>query len=99
MPAPSATAPSSPADSRDAVTRRIDNEVYQRLAFTSFVIWTGGTLLGFILFAAPSPKPVFPAMISMFTTLIPAFLVWLAYKPLVAWRVAREMRADTAISV
>ena len=81
---------------RETIKRRIANELFQRLAFTSFAIWTGGCLILFILFAAPSPKPVFPAMLSMTTPLIPAFLVWLSYRPLLNWRLARQMQAGSA---
>ncbi len=92
--------PSHPAPAADHETlrRRVAHELYQRLAFTSFVIWTGGCLIGFILFAAGNPKPIFPAMLSMTTPLIPAFLVWLAYRPLLNWRLAREMQAASAVS-
>jgi hypothetical protein len=79
------------------VTRlRVTNEVFQKLAFTSFVIWTGGCLILFILFAAPSPNPIFPAMLSMTTPLLPAALVWLLYRPLITWRLARQTRDDSA---
>jgi len=86
----------SSAPDRETIKRRIANELFQRLAFTSFVIWTGGCLILFILFAAPSPKPVFPAMLSMTTPLIPAFLVWLSYRPLLNWRLARQMQTGSA---
>ena len=81
---------------REQLRRRVTNEVFQKLAFTSFVIWTGGCLILFILFAANNPSPIFPAMASMTTPLIPAFLVWGLYRPLIAWRVARQLRADSA---
>ena len=83
---------SDPAEIR----RRVAHELFQRLAFTSFVIWTGGCLILFILFAAGNPRPVFPAMLSMMAPLIPAALVWLLYRPLIAWRVARHLRAASA---
>ena len=80
----------------DDLKRRVAHHLYQRLAFTSFAIWTGGCLILFILFAANNPRPIFPAMLSMTLPLIPAFLVWMAYRPLVEWRVARQLRAGPA---
>jgi hypothetical protein len=79
----------------EQIRRRVTNEVFQKLAFTSFVIWTGGCLILFILFAANNPRPVFPAMLSMTTPLLPAALVWVLYRPLVAWRMARHVRAGS----
>lgn len=81
----------------DLVRRRVANQVFQKLAFTSFVIWTAGTVILFILFAANNPRPVFPAMISMTTPLIPASLVWVLYRPIVAWRMARQAEAGAAV--
>jgi hypothetical protein len=86
----------SPSLDRDDLKRRVAHELYTRLAFTSFVIWTGGCLILFILFAANNPRPIFPAMLSMMLPLIPAALVWVAYRPLIARRVARHLRADAA---
>src|SRR5881227_784042 len=85
-----------PETDADDLRRRVAHELYQRLAFTSFAIWTGGCLILFILFAANSPRPVFPAMYSMTVPLIPAALVWLLYRPLVQRRTARALRAGTA---
>jgi hypothetical protein len=82
---------------RDLLERRVTNQVFQKLAFTSFVIWTIGTLILFILFAANNPRPIFPTMFSMTTPLIPAFLVWALYRPIVAWRMARALRAGAAV--
>jgi hypothetical protein len=79
----------------EVLRRRVAHELYQRFAFASFLIWTLGTLLLFITFAAGNPRPVFPAMLSMTTTLIPAALIWVLYRPLVHWRVARHLRAQT----
>ena len=76
----------------EALRRRVARHVYQQLAFTSFVIWTLGTLILFILFAAGNPRPIFPAMLSMTTPLVPAFLVWALYRPLVNWQLARHPR-------
>ena len=58
--------------------RRVAHHLYQRLAFASFVIWTLGTLILFILFAAGNPRPIFPAMLSMTLPLVPAFLIWVS---------------------
>jgi hypothetical protein len=85
----------SPLSDRDELRRRVAHELYTRLAFTSFVIWTGGCLILFILFAAGNPRPVYPAMMSMTAPLVPAALVWLLYRPLIAWRVARHLRAGS----
>jgi len=79
-----------------ALKRRVTNEVFQKLAFASFAIWTGGTLILFILFAAGNPRPVFPAMLSMTTPLVPAFLIWIAYRPLVNRRLAQRLRSESA---
>lgn len=80
----------------EALGRRVAHRLYQRLAFASFAIWTLGTLVLFILFAAGNPRPIFPAMLSMTVPLVPAFLVWAAYRPLVHWQVARRLRADAS---
>lgn len=77
----------------EALRRRIAHELYQRLAFTSFVVWTASCLVLFILLAAGNPRPIPSAMISMTAPLIPALLIWLAYRPLVRWKVARTLRA------
>ena len=77
----------------EALRRRVAHHLYQRLAFTSFVIWTLGTLILFVLFAAGSPRPIFPAMLSRPLPLVPASLIWVAYRPLVRWQVARRLRA------
>jgi hypothetical protein len=84
----------SPSTSTDVegIRRRAAHEVYSRLAFASFAIWTAGCLILFILFAANSPRPVFPAMFSMTAPLVPAFLVWALYWPLVRRRTARELQ-------
>jgi hypothetical protein len=85
-----------PTTDVEVLRRRVAHDLYHRLAFISFLIWTLGTLLLFITFAAGNPRPVFPAMLSMTTPLIPAFLIWIAYRPLVNWRVARHLRARTS---
>jgi hypothetical protein len=86
----------SPIIDRDELRRRVAHELYTRLAFTSFVIWTGGCLILFILFAAGNPRPIFPAMLSMMVPLVPAALVWGLYRPLIARRMARHLQADSA---
>jgi hypothetical protein len=89
------TAHPPPSADDAALRRRVADHVYQRLAFTSFVIWTLGTLILFILFAAGNPRPIFPAMLSMTLPLVPAFLVWALYRPLVNWQLARSLRASS----
>jgi hypothetical protein len=82
----------------EALRRRIGHVLYQKFAFASFIIWTGGCLLLFILFAAGNSRPVFPAMISMTAPLIPAALIWIAYRPLTNRTVARHLREQTPTS-
>lgn len=86
----------TPPSDVEALRRRIAHELYQRLAFTSFAVWTGSCFLLFILFAAGNPRPIVPAMIAMTAPVIPAVLIWLAYRPLVRWNVARTLRATGA---
>jgi hypothetical protein len=87
--------PSSPVDV-DLLRRRIAHRLFQKFAFASFVIWTGTCLLLFVLFAAGNARPVFPAMLAMTTPLIPATLIWVAYRPLVLWQVKRQLAAGVA---
>ena len=87
---------STPTLDAVALRRRVANELFQRLAFTSFAIWTGGCFLLFITFATGNERPIFPAMMSMMTPLVPAFLVWLLYRPLVERQVARRLREASA---
>jgi len=82
-----------PATDVETLRRRVAHQLYGRFAFASFVIWTAGTLILFIMFAAGNPRPIFPAMISMTTPLVPAFLIWILYRPLVSRGVARRLRA------
>jgi hypothetical protein len=77
----------------DASRREVAHKVYQRLAFTSFVIWTLGTLILFTTFAAPDPNPVPIAGVAMTIPLLPAFLVWALYRPLIKLGVARRLRS------
>lgn len=74
---------------------RVAERVFQQFAFASFVIWTGSCLLLFILFAAGNPRPIVPAMIAMTVPVVPAALIWVLYRPLVAWQVARRLRATS----
>lgn len=53
-------------------------------------------MLLFITFAAGNARPVLPAMLSMTTPLIPAALIWVAYRPMVNWKVARELQMHGA---
>lgn len=86
------TAQTTPSTDAEALRRRVAHRLYQRFAFASFAIWTLGTLILFILFAAGNPRPIFPAMLSMTTPLVPAFLIWILYSPLVHWQVARHQK-------
>jgi hypothetical protein len=90
------TASPPPATDVEALRRRVAHHLYQRFAFASFAIWTSGCLLLFILFAAGNPRPVFPAMLSMTMPLIPAFLIWAFYRPLVHWQVERRLRSASS---
>jgi len=92
------TAQTPPSTDVEALRRRVAHHLYQRLAFTSFAIWTLGTLILFVLFAAGNPRPIFPAMLSMTAPLVPAFLIWALYRPLVDWQVARHLRAASPAS-
>ena len=90
------TAQTPPSTDDAALGRRVAHHLYQRFAFASFAIWTLGTLILFILLAAGSPRPIFPAMIAMTLPLVPAFLIWFFYRPLVHWQVARRLRAASS---
>jgi hypothetical protein len=81
------------ATNLEYVRRRVAHDLYQKLAFTSFLIWTLGTLILFIVFAASRPNPIPATGIAMSVPLIPAFLVWLLYKPLLRRGVDRRLRA------
>jgi hypothetical protein len=83
-------------DDVEALRRRIAHDLHQRLAFTSFVVWTGLCFLLFITFAAGNPRPVPSAIIAMTAPVIPAVLIWFAYRPLVRWKVARTLHATGA---
>jgi hypothetical protein len=88
-----APAPTTPAISHaEQVRRQLGHALYQKLAFASFVIWTLGTLILFILFAAGNPNPIPATGMAMGLPLVPAALIWVLYRPLVRWRVARRLR-------
>src|SRR5207237_8964080 len=57
-----------------AIRRRVAHELYGKLAFTSFLIWTLGTLILFIIFAADKPNPIPATGIVMTIPLVPAGL-------------------------
>lgn len=90
------TTQSPPSIDAEALKRRVAHHLYQRFAFASFAIWTLGCLILFVLFAAGSPRPVFPAMLSMTVPIIPASLIWALYRPVVNRQVARHLRAATS---
>ena len=75
----------------EAIRRVVAHELYQKLAFTSFLIWTFGTLLLFIIFAAPNPNPIPTTGIAMTIPLVPAALVWVLYRPLIRLRTVRRL--------
>lgn len=83
---PSHAPPDAEAQAR---YRRVAHEVYQKLALGSFLVWTLGCLILFIVFAAGNPRPIPSAALAMTAPLVPAFLLWIFYRPLVRWRVNR----------
>ena len=83
--------PDRAADPRE-IRRQVSDEVYRKLAFLSAAIWTLGTLVYFILFAAPAARPVFPAMQGMIGSLVPAAIPWLFRRQITDWLVARRLR-------
>jgi hypothetical protein len=84
------------AETVEVLRRRVAHHLYGRFAFASFVIWTLGTLILFITFAAGNARPIFPTMISMTLPLAPAALIWVAYRPMVRLQVARRLRAASS---
>jgi hypothetical protein len=66
------------------IQMRARHDVYSRLALASAVIWTLGTFVLFITFAAGNPRPIPAAMMSMTVPLVLAALPWLLYRPLTA---------------
>ena len=101
---PRSTPPRDTRDSKSGVTssddraatvrRQVGHELYNRLAFVSAVIWTLGTFLLFITFAAGSQRPIPMAMLSMTAPLLPAALPWLLYRPLSTWLTRRRLRSQ-----
>jgi hypothetical protein len=76
------------------IRRQVAHELYGKLALASAAIWTLGTLVLFIVFAAPAAKPIPMAMMSMTAPLLPAALPWLLYRPLITYLAARRSRAS-----
>lgn len=91
---PPVSRPELSADPVLAVRRQARHDVYSRLALLSAVIWTLGTLLLFVLFAAGNPRPIPMAMMSMTVPLVFAVLPWLLYRPLTARLTERRLRAQ-----
>ena len=85
--------PASSEDRAAAVRRQVSHELYNRLALLSAIIWTLGTFLLFITFAAGSQRPIPMAMLSMTAPLLPAALPWLLYRPLTIWLTRRRLRS------
>lgn len=77
----------------DQIRRRVAHDLYQKFAFASFLIWTLGTLILFIMFAAGRPQPIPATGFAMSVPLIPALLIWVLYRPLVRLGVARRLRS------
>ena len=86
--------PDRATDARE-VRRRVSDEVYRKLAFVSAAIWTLGTLIYFILYAAPAVRPVFPAMQGMIGSLVLAAIPWLLRRQITDWLVARRLRESS----
>jgi hypothetical protein len=82
-----------PAADPEGIRRRVAHELYGKLAFVSFLIWTFGTLILFIMFAASNPNPIPTTGIIMTIPLLPAGLVWVLYRPLIHLQVARRLRS------
>ncbi len=78
------------ATSRDIRTRTAD-DVYRLLALVSAAIWTLGTLLYFIVFAAPAARPVFPAMQGMIGSVVLAGIPWLFRRQITDYLIARRL--------
>lgn len=73
---------------------RARHDVYSRLALASAVIWTLGTFVLFITFAAGNPRPIPAAMMSMTIPLVLAALPWLLYRPLTARLTRHRVQAQ-----
>jgi hypothetical protein len=85
--------PSPAPDDPRIVRRLVAHELYGKLAFLSFVIWTFGTILLFVTFAAGSPRPFPMAAMSMTVPLIPAALPWLFYRQLTNVLTAKRIQS------
>lgn len=83
--------PDAATDVRE-IRRQVADEVYRTLAFVSAAIWSLGTLLYFVIYAAPAVRPVFPAMQGMIGSLVLAALPWLFRGLVTDWLVARRVR-------
>jgi len=86
------TAPAEPGSDFGAIRRRVAHELYGKLALLSAAIWTLGTLILFIVFAAGNPRPIPMAAMAMTVPLVPAALPWLLYRPLTNRLAARRLR-------
>lgn len=76
------------------VRRAVAHKLYERMALLSAAIWTFGTLLLFIIYAAGNPRPIPAAGMAMTVPLIPAALPWLVYRPLATYLAKRRWRAQ-----
>ena len=86
--------PDRATDARE-IRRQVSDEVYRKLAFLSAAIWTLGTLIYFILYAAPAVRPVFPAMQGMIGSLVLAGIPWLFRRQVTDVLVARRLRESS----
>jgi len=91
------TAPVRPAPDAAAVRRRVARDLYGKLALLSTVIWTLGTILLFITYAAGNPRPIPMAALAMSVPILPAALPWLLYRPLTSYLTARQLARATAL--
>jgi hypothetical protein len=83
-------------DDFEAVRRQVARELYNKLALLSAAIWTVGTFLLFITYAAGNPRPIPMAAMSMLVPLLPAALPWLLYRPLTTRLARRRLARATA---
>ena len=81
-----------PTIEHERIRRRVEHEVYGRLAILSAAIWTIGTLFLFVNFAAGNPRPIPMAAMSMSVSLVLAALPWLLYRPLITRLTARRLQ-------
>jgi len=80
----------------EVIRRHVAHVLYQKLAFASFLIWTFGTLILFIIFAAGQTNPIPATGIVMTIPLVPAGLIWVLYRPLIHILVARRLRSHAS---